>query len=170
MKSITLSEKDIARFWSKVKIGNPDECWEWQGSLDMKGYGHFQIQTPNPLGRESPRSHRVSYYIKNGDIPIGMLVCHKCDNPACVNPSHLFLGTADDNNKDRARKGRSAKGSQIHTSLLSEDKVFEIMKYKDSGKSQRQIAKIFGVSHVAIGNIFRGATWRHLNNTEVQND
>lgn len=162
MKSITLSEKDIARFWSKVKIGNPDECWEWQANLDAKGYGHFQLVEGNPLGRTNPRSHRVSWFIAFGTIPENYCVCHKCDNRKCVNPHHLFLGTYDDNNKDRAEKGRSAVGENAPTAKLTEADVLEIRKMISEGITQREIARMFNVAHVAIGNISRGQTWKHL--------
>lgn len=170
MKSITLTEKDISRFWSKVKIGSPDKCWEWKGKLDAKGYGHFQISHINPLGRDNPRAHRVSYYIHYGEIPNTLSVCHKCDNPSCVNPHHLFVGTYDDNNKDRARKGRSSHGETHPKAVLTEEQAILVMQMRHSGKSQREIGKSLGVSHVAIGNIFRGITWKHLKNTEVQNE
>lgn len=157
-----ITEKDIDRFWSKVKIGNPDECWEWQSSLDEKGYGHFQFSHNNPLGRDNPRSHRVSWVIRFGKIPENMCVCHTCDNRSCVNPDHLFLGTYEDNNKDRKEKGRSAVGENAPTAKLTEKDVVLIKKLISKGATQRAIAKQFNVRHVTIGNIARGKTWRYL--------
>ncbi len=87
-----------ARFWQKVQKG--DGCWEWQGSRNKLGYGITSLR-----GR-AIRAHRVSWEIVNGPIPDGLLVCHRCDNPACVRPDHLFLGTQIDNLRDMRTKGR----------------------------------------------------------------
>lgn len=92
-----------ARFWAKVDVRGPDECWEWQASTTSSGYGQIMV---NARPRRITRAHRLSWTIANGPIPSGMVVCHRCDNPPCVNPAHLFVATQQDNIADMVRKGR----------------------------------------------------------------
>lgn len=91
----------LDRFWSKVADGAEDECWEWQASRGSTGYGQFAMWP-----RGMVKAHRFAWELTNGAIPPGMFVCHRCDNPLCVNPGHLFLGSHDDNMRDMWTKGR----------------------------------------------------------------
>lgn len=107
----------IARFWSKVdKLPIHKGCWIWTAGRGTRGYGQFSI------GGRNHSSHRASYEIQYGSIPEGLSVLHRCDNPACVNPSHLFVGTQKDNMVDMVQKGRSLRGdknpSRIHRHLM----------------------------------------------------
>ena len=86
------------KFWSKVNRRGPDDCWEWMNSGT---YGHFYIGK----GQARP-AHRIAYELTYGDIPVGLCVCHHCDNPPCCNPTHLFVGTVQDNMRDKVAKGR----------------------------------------------------------------
>lgn len=118
------------RFWPKVDAsGGDNSCWTWRASKHTNGYGQI-----GSGGRGRPLlSHRVSWQLTNGDIPAGMVVCHKCDNPLCCNPAHLFLGTQADNLKDMTDKGRRCSGQAMSRALLqslanrraAERKVFE---------------------------------------------
>lgn len=108
IEKANLTPLDIANFWmhakkiknkSKFAI-NHGQCWEWQGALFSSNYGHFICH------QKSYRAHRVSYYLFNGTISKHLFICHKCDNPKCVNPKHLFEGTSRDNTQDMMKKGR----------------------------------------------------------------
>jgi len=146
-----------ARFWSKVDVGDPDECWEWTTGRYGTGYGQFWA---DGTGQSA---HRVAWALTNGAIPEGMLVCHHCDNRVCCNPAHLFLGTQADNIADAAKKGRMAKGEDISRSKLTEADVIEIrIRYKAGGVTQEVLGQEFDVGNVCIHYIVRGRTWRHL--------
>lgn len=153
---IKFSDKDIERFWSKVNKGSDGECWDWVRGKDKDGYGSFW------LNNEDIRAHRLSYIIKNGQIPRNMFICHKCDNPACVNPDHLFLGSNRDNINDMLSKGRTRKGEMNNGARLKERQVTEIKKIYLTGKvSSRALAKQFGVGKGTILRIVNGDTWGH---------
>lgn len=95
---------DDPGFWAQVQIGDPDDCWEWQGSRDTDGYGRDR------RGGVTRRSSRVAFFLATGIDPGDLLVCHSCDNPPCCNPAHLWLGTHQDNSRDMVEKGRSTSG------------------------------------------------------------
>lgn len=100
-------QERIDIFWSKVdKSGDDDACWNWTAGKSSRGYGTFWDDV------KTVSTHRYAYELTHGEIPRGLFVCHKCDNPLCCNPSHLWLGTALDNTIDRMKKGRSATGDK----------------------------------------------------------
>ena len=150
----TQSERDYIKVRSKVDPNT--DCWEWQGAKTKSGYGL--------IGRnyKGYGAHRVSYIAFKGEIPLGMNVCHTCDNPSCVNPKHLFPGTQKDNLQDAAQKGRMKRGSKCHMALLNEDQVRAIKNALAIGSSQSQLARDHKVSPNVIYRINAGLTWKHI--------
>ncbi len=145
------------RFWTKANIGAPDECWGWTACKSSWGYGSFRF------GGKMRGAHRLSWQLTYGAIPEGLHVCHKCDNPACVNPRHLFLGTNADNHQDAARKGRIARGEENGLHKLTEDEVLEIRQFlADGERSQQDIGDEFGVCRTAVSKIKLGERWGWL--------
>ena len=147
--------KGLGRFWSQVAKGKPDQCWEWQGFRTPEGYGMYSRRGV----------HRIAYELANGKIPDGLWVLHRCDNPACCNPAHLFLGTCQDNVADMMRKGRNVPpiGSRSGTAKLNEESVRMIrLTYAKGGGSQRELARQYGVSQRTVCQIIRREHWAHV--------
>lgn len=145
------------RFWPKVAMSMT--CWLWTGSKMPRGYGRIGGggKRGNPL-----LAHRVSWEIHFGKIPARLIVCHRCDNPSCVNPTHLFVGTHEDNTQDAVRKGRISRGSSRHNARLSEKDIPEVRRRLAIGESYSSVAALFGVSAALIGDVARGVTWKHV--------
>lgn len=155
-----LSLRDWARFWSKVDI--PDEgnalnvqCWNWR--KETRGsYGRFRAKGVK-FGAQ-----RLAFQYFNGEPPDGKAICHSCDNPLCCNPAHLWAGTLGDNNRDRAAKGRSARGEAHGKAKLTEEQALQALAMSRSGVSQRKIAAFFSVSRGAIQALIEGKNWAYL--------
>jgi HNH endonuclease len=129
-------------------------CWLWTGSVNRDGYGGLSI------GGKTRRASRVSWELHYGPIPNGMLVCHRCDTPACVNPDHLFLGSARDNAHDAVAKGRNAAGERHGCARLSAADVADVRDRAARGETLRSIAASLGLHRLHVGNIVRGDSWR----------
>ncbi len=136
------------RFWSKVEKTN--DCWLWKGSR-ATSYGKLWLN-----GRDQ-MAHRFAYSFLVGTIPPGQCVCHRCDEPLCVNPSHLFLGSKKDNSQDAVRKGRLHRNSG--GPKLTNRKAEEIRQRHASGESKMSLSKRFGVHWKTIHEVVLGETW-----------
>lgn len=177
----------VERFWSKVdRSGGPDDCWLWMAGKFHGGYGAFGTSRSR-----NTRAHRFSWALTHGPIPDGLLVLHKCDTPACVNPTHLFLGTDSDNMADRDGKGRQSRGvthgavmlrvaargernasrryperrprgSGHATAKLNEELVSQVKGLLRAGVSGVEIAARLGINASTVSSIKRGRTWKHV--------
>lgn len=144
-------------FWAHVKKGNEGQCWDWQGHIPAgRGYGVLNYN------RKFYRVHRLSWEIHNGPIPDGLFVCHTCDRRRCVNISHLWLGTHEDNQNDKIEKGRTPKGQDAGPSKLLEADVREMKRLFHQGAKRKDIAAIFGVPYYTLCDILNGRTWSHI--------
>lgn len=140
------TNKDIKRFWGKVNILEPDKCWEWAGLLKPKGYGDFWVDHKMRL------AHRVVWELTYGDIPVNIMVLHKCNNKKCVNPNHLYLGTAGNNIRDSLEENPTGRG---HCRLY-EGEIWLIKKLYKGGIIQLVISKMFKVGRTQIQKIVTG--------------
>lgn len=145
------------RFHNMVSPEPNSGCWLWTGATKEYGYGVIGL---GERGKGIGKAHRVAYELYKGPIPNGMVVCHKCDNPYCANPDHLFIGTLKDNMRDCVRKGRNFipdnRGERAKWSKLTEDAVRHIRQRAMAGT---EYAKMYGVSKSAIYEIWRGKNW-----------
>lgn len=139
-------------------------CWEWSGDRHPAGYGYI-TRKGNGIRRRTV-AHRVSWEMFVGPIPAGLLVCHHCDNPPCVNPEHLFIGTNADNRRDSVNKGRhghgACRGDAHPFAKLDENKVREIRALRAAGVVGSRLAERFGVSVGLIHNITARRVWKHI--------
>ena len=139
------------------RINKTETCWLWTGTVANNGRGVFKIN--NKL----KQAHRISYEVHFGEIPQGLLVCHKCDNGLCVNPEHLFLGTQQDNINDCVNKNRNAKGSKNWNTKLNEEKVKMIRTADFSERgSKAKISRELGISQTALNYVISGKNWGHI--------
>lgn len=172
-----IADEDSERFWSKVRIFLPSECWEWQCGRNSQGYGAFKL-----WGRQLP-AHRVAYALTHTSTPSDLWVCHRCDNPPCCNPLHLFLGTPFDNTSDMMAKGRNVftpcdsskfnigewraknlpfAGSSHPAAKITEETVKDIKSALSNGASGVDCAMRFGCSVHTVSNIKLGKQWSHV--------
>jgi hypothetical protein len=156
---------DLERLTSKITPEPTTGCWLWTAALDSAGYGTLNVNG------KTVKAHRWAWSIFHGPIPAGRFVCHRCDNPACVNAeTHLFLGTVADNSADMVRKGRGCLGARNGRAVLTPDRVAEIRRLARSGRlrmrgqpgeiTQTDLARAYGVTQSQISAVANGREWR----------
>ncbi len=146
------------------RSGGPEACHVWTGAKAPGGYGAISVN------RRAKRAHRVAWELKHGAIPKGLFVCHRCDNPSCINVAHLFLGSPKDNTRDMLRKGRESSGDDHSTTLqgkqdwavLSAEDVVQIRRRRRAGEKLEALAQEFRVSMSSLSAAARGDTWKHV--------
>ena len=143
------------RLWSMVH--KTDKCWLWTGSKDKHGYGRISYN------RKPILVHRLVLILDGANIVPSDFVCHKCDNPSCVNPDHLFIGSAKDNSQDMKKKGRSCRGERQGQSKLTENIVKDIRsKYAEGKVTQKKLADEHGIHQVTVSEIITRKIWQHI--------
>lgn len=160
----------VERFWEKVAIGTPDACWEWQGAnTPPQGYGAFTIHMGKTI-----RAHRFAYELVHGPLlDAKIFICHRCDNPPCCNPAHLFAGTHEENMADMVTKERHCshtkpesicRGSRHGNAVLTEE-IVEAMRrdYKPRVVTRPMLADRYGVGLGTVKDVLSGKSWRHVN-------
>ena len=159
------SENAKERFWQKVdKSAGPHGCWLWTAGTRPTGYGLFSA------GGRNVGAHRYAWGIFNGNIPVGQMVCHKCDTPLCCNPDHMFLGSHLDNMRDKEAKGRGFHGTAWNPvgminpkAKLSDNQVIEARRrWARGGVSKSQLAREYGISSTMMSWIILHRFWTHL--------
>lgn len=146
------------RFWEMVDKRGPEECWPWLGAT-RRGYGKFTHRDAQRM------AHRVAWELANGGIPPKELdVCHRCDNPPCCNPAHLFLGTESDNLRDCVAKGRNVtqRGEEHPAHKLTEDQVRELRRRAANGEPVARLAKGLGIAQATARRIVLRRMWKHV--------
>lgn len=154
-----IGELRIMRFWSKVDMRGPDECWQWQASINASGYGRFKIASYNMV-----TASRMALICTKREEPAGLHVLHHCDNPACCNPHHLYFGTIAQNNADKVNRGRAKTGDQSGANngaaKLTEDQFALVIQRLKDGWNNKQIAADLPITHSMVSCIRVGKMWR----------
>ena len=145
------------RFWKFVNKETGSDCWFWTGYKSNTFYGSMKIN------KQNIRAHRFSYELHYGKIPEGLVVMHSCDQPSCVNPYHLSVGTHADNTRDKINKNRQPRGSSIFNSLITEEEVIQIKNDLNKGMKQIEISKKYQIAYHIICDIKTGRSWKHVN-------
>lgn len=155
-----LTEQQRLRFEAKYRVDGHTGCWLWQHAKTPWGYGHVT------LNKRTVAAHRIAWELQHGPIPVGKILCHKCDVTSCVNPAHLFLGTHSDNTRDMFAKGRDnrARGERRGAAKLNAAQVIEIRhRYgSERGATHRSLAREYGVGRTTIQTIVDGRAWVHV--------
>jgi hypothetical protein len=151
---------EAERFWAKVS--RSDSCWIWTAATRGPGYGAFRVGSARDGTRRTVPAHRYMYELINGSVSSDLQVCHRCDNPPCVRPDHLFLGTNADNIADKVAKGRAPCGMSSPNHRLTDADVIGIRRACEAGDCQRKVAARFGVCQRTVSRVVRRELWRHI--------
>ena len=149
---------------AKIDHGDPDVCWPWNASRGLAGYGQVNVKHADGIWRPM-QAHRLAFMRANPTVEIGDLcVCHRCDNPPCCNPHHLFLGTHADNIHDMHAKGRNRqpRGADKWSAKLTEEQVIEARRRYIAGETTAGLAAVFGVKQHTMTDAIAGHHWRHM--------
>jgi hypothetical protein len=155
--SFMLDQDTIKRFWNKVQ--KTDGCWLWTGTMGGSGYGQIRVGSRTDQSRKTLVASRVSWEIHYGKIPIGMKVLHKCDNPPCVNPEHLFLGSDRDNVHDAMNKNRWFCQGGGHYQKLTLEQAVQVKQLLGTGMRQIDISRALGIDKCNVQRIASGTHW-----------
>lgn len=159
---LAISEEGQKQFFSRIKKGAPEECWEWQGGFHESGYGLFSFSV-RPSKPVYIRAHRIAYYLTHGNLPKDEVLCHTCDNRKCVNPAHLFAGTRADNAHDMVSKNRQAIGEKVYMAKLTPQEVrWARFLYFVEGIGYKKLAPMFGVAESTMYFVVTNKFWRHV--------
>jgi len=153
------TNKAIARFWPNVEVKSQNDCWVWKGTKTSGGYGLFCY-----LGKQVLATRFIQEIINSQDLSNGLIVCHKCDNPSCCNPDHLFVGTPEDNSKDMVQKGRSVCGEKSKNTLLTNEIVKDMLNKIWIGELQsaQEAANYIKTTPSQILRILNRITWKNV--------
>lgn len=162
-----MNEKELASFTAKIAHDPATQCWVWTAARNERGYPIFNIGSVKDGNRRTVRAHRLSFHHFTGIDPLGLCVCHRCDNPPCVNPDHLFLGTDQDNANDMVQKGRHRsglgpqKGESNVKAKLTEAQVLHLLQNL-AHLNNKKAAEQLGVTHQLVSKIRLGHVWGHV--------
>jgi len=146
--------KDV---WKRINKRDENDCWEWVGGKDKDGYGRMMID------RHNYRTHRLTYIETYGSIPEGLIICHRCNNPSCCNPNHLYAGTIRENSQQCTKEGRRVSGEKHYKTILSDKDILKIRSLYSTGTfSQRELGRMFGVTQAAIWYIINNKTRKYI--------
>jgi transposase-like protein len=154
------------RFWERVE--KTDSCWLWKGTILPSGYGRLTSGSRRKGTYVVTSAHRLSYELHHGAVPTGKNVLHRCDVKHCVNPAHLYVGTAKDNADDRHARNAGwhrnrPRGTAVHTATLTDEQALAIReRYAQGGVTYAQVAAEFGTTRVVVGKVVRGTHWAHI--------
>lgn len=161
LRNMRIQRPLYERFWEKVDSSHGQgACWLWLGVRTRGGYGRITVHTSD--GKRQFPAAKVAWELENGPAPVGMWALHKCDNPACVNPSHIFMGTPKQNSEDMSRKRRGLHGERRGRGVMTESDVIQLRALRSLGVSLADLCRMFDFPKVTVHKAVTGTTWAHI--------